>query len=177
VTPLAEGESAEVAFIGKEGIVGSLYLLGPAVLPSRCVMQLEGSALRIGLSVLKSVFDSSIEVRKRILEFVQEQAATTGQIAGCNRLHNVEQRLARWLLMAQDRTNADSLHFTQEYLGEMIGSLRTTVTTIAGELQRRGLIEYQRGHIKILNRHALESAACDCYRVIRELYSNLYKQN
>jgi CRP-like cAMP-binding protein len=177
VTPLAEGDSAEVGFIGREGVIGSLHLLGPAVLPTRCVMQLEGTAFRISLAALQNAFDSSPEVRRGILKFVQEQAATTNQIAGCNRLHDIQQRLARWLLMAQDRTKADSLHFTQEYLSEMIGSRRTTITTVAGNMQRQGIIEYQRGHIKILNRAGLESAACDCYRVIRELYANLYKQN
>jgi CRP-like cAMP-binding protein len=108
---------------------------------------------------------------------LQEQVSTLSQIAGCHRLHEAEPRLARWLLMAQDRTQSEVLHFTQEFLAEMLGSQRTTVTVIAGDLQRSGLIEYSRGKVRILNRAGLEAAACDCYGVIRELYLNLYQEN
>jgi hypothetical protein len=140
-------------------------------------MQLEGSALRIRLSDLKHAFRSSEEIRDRLLEFVQEQAVSVNQIAGCNRLHEAEERLARWLLMAQDRTQSDVLNFTQEFLAMMLGSRRTTVTLIAGSLQRAGLIEYSRGRVKILDRDHLESAACDCYKIIKELFANLYQQD
>jgi CRP-like cAMP-binding protein len=109
------------------------------------------------------------------LEFVQEQTLSVSQIAGCNRLHEAEARLARWLLMAQDRTRSDVLNFTQEFLAMMLGAQRTTVTLVAGDLQRSGLIEYRRGRVKILNRKSLEEAACDCYKVIKNLYNNLYK--
>ena len=102
--------------------------------------------------------------------------AAPNQIAGCNRLHEAEERLARWLLMAQDRTQSDVLNFTQEFLAMMLGARRTTVTLIAGALQKAGLIEYQRGHVKILDRVNLEAAACDCYRIIRDLHTNLYGQ-
>ena len=98
------------------------------------------------------------------------------QLAGCNRLHDNEQRLARWLLMAQDRTNTDTLHFTQEFLAMMLGARRTTVTLIAGVLQRQGLIKYQRGRVKILDRAELEAASCDCYQITKELYASLYSQ-
>src|SRR5438270_1966439 len=101
---MPSGESAEVSFIGREGVVGSLHLLGPASLPIRCTMQLSGSALRVALNDLRQAFDNSLEVRNRILGFVQEQSGVMAQIAGCNRIHDAEQRLIRWLLMAQDRT-------------------------------------------------------------------------
>ena len=175
VTTMAEGGSAEVGVIGREGIVGSLHLLGPAQVPNHCFMQLEGTALRIAFADLQRAFRSSAEIRERILEFVQEQALCLGQVAACHRLHDAEERLARWLLMVQDCTQTDVLNLTQEFLAEMLGAQRTTVTMVAGALQRSGLIQYQRGHVKILNRESLEAAACDCYQVIQQLYKNLYK--
>ena len=108
---------------------------------------------------MRQAYRSSEEIRDRILEFVQEQTISTNQIAGCNRLHEAEERLARWLLMAQDRTQSDVLNFTQEFLAMMLGARRTTVTLIAGALQKAGLIEYQRGHVKIIDRVNLEAAA------------------
>jgi len=177
VTPMSNGEIAEVGFIGHEGVVGSLQLLGSAFISTRCMMQLAGSGLKIPFASLQGMFESSEEIRKRVLEFVQEQAVMVGQIAGCNRLHSAEQRLVRWLLMAQDRTQWDVLQFTQEYLAEMIGTQRTTVTLLAGELQRRGLISYVRGNIQILDGYGLEALACDCYSIIKSLHFNLYAQN
>jgi CRP-like cAMP-binding protein len=176
IVATASGQAAEVGFISSEGIVGGMHLLGPASLPTDCIIQLEGSALRISLSDLKAAFNSSDEIRERILEMAQEQALSMSQISACNRLHEAEERLARWLLMAQDRTEVDVLRFTQEFLAEMLGSQRTTVTVIAGALQRSGLIEYSRGHVRILNREELESAACDCYQVCRNLQANLYRR-
>jgi len=177
VTPMASGEAAEVAFIGHKGLVGSLHLLGPTSVSTRCMMQLGGSGLRIPFAALQSKFEASEEIRGRVLEFVQEQAVMVGQIAGCNRLHSAEQRLARWLLMAQDRTQCDMLRFTQEYLAEMIGTQRTTVTVLAGELQRRGLIRYSRGSVHIVNRDGLEAVACECYLVTKRLHANLYSRD
>jgi CRP-like cAMP-binding protein len=175
VTAMPNGESVEIGFIGREGMVGSLHLLGPASLSTRCMMQMSGSALRVPFAEAKKAFDEVTEVRNRILEFVQEQSAVVEQIAGCNRIHDAEQRLIRWLLMAQDRTDYDTLDFTQEYLSEMIGTQRTTVTVIAGDLQRRGLIRYSRGRIHILNRPGLEASACACDGIVRQLFQNLYR--
>jgi CRP-like cAMP-binding protein len=171
-----DGGTAEVAVIGHEGLVGSLHLLGPAPVSIESFMQLDGTGLRIPLKELRKVFRSSEEVRDRVLEFVQEQALSVSQIAGCNRLHEAEARLARWLLMVQDRTQSDTLRFTQEFLAMMLGAQRTTVTMVAGGLQRSGLIECHRGQVKILSRQNLEDAACDCYQITKNLYHNLYKQ-
>jgi CRP-like cAMP-binding protein len=176
VTAMPDGGTAEVGLIGTEGLVGSFHLLGPAQVFTDCFIQLEATALRIPLSKLRQMFHSSEEIRNRVLEFVQSQALSLGQLAGCHRLHEAEERLARWLLMAQDRVQSNDLHFTQEFLAMMLGSRRTTVTAVAGELQRKGLIEYRRGHVKVLDREALEEAACDCYRIIKQLYVDLYKQ-
>jgi CRP-like cAMP-binding protein len=175
VTAMADGGTAEVGLIGREGMVGSFQLLGPAPVSTDCFVQLEGTALRIPFPKLQKAFRSSEEIRDRVLEFVQEQAITLSQLAGCHRLHEAEERLARWLLMAQDRTQSDVLNFTQEFLAMMLGARRTTVSMVAGALQRSGLIEYQRGRVKILSRENLEDAACDCYRITKQAYLSLYK--
>jgi CRP-like cAMP-binding protein len=170
-----EGNTAEVGLIGSEGIVGGLHLLGPTKVPTDCFIQLEGEGLRMSMESLRKAFFSSWEIHARVLEFVQYQSLTLSQIAGCNRFHEAEERLARWLLMVQDRTGSDVLNLTQEFLGMMLGARRTTVTVIAGIMQRSGLIEYQRGKVGIPNRQNLEAAACDCYRIVQELHEALYK--
>lgn len=175
VTPMIDGGTAEVEIIGREGIVGGFHVLGPAPIPTSCFMQLPGTGLRIELAELRRAFRSSDEVHDRILEFVQSQALVVSQMAGCNRLHEAEARLARWILMAQDRIQSDVINLTQEFLAEMLGAQRTTVTMVAGALQRSGLIEYQQGKIRITNREKLEMAACECYRIAKRLYANLYK--
>jgi CRP-like cAMP-binding protein len=171
------GGTAEVGLIGREGVVGGFHALGPAPAPTDCMMQMAGAALRIPLRDLRDAVNASEEIRRRILEMAQEETASLSQIAGCNRLHEAEPRLARWLLMAMDRTGCDVLNFTQEFLANMLGAQRTTVTVIAGELQRRGVIQYSRGKVRILDRAGLEAAACDCYPVLKELYANLYKRD
>src|SRR6201747_2679192 len=174
VTSMENGETAEVGIVGSEGLVGGLHIMGPAAVTTDAFIQLEGSALKIPLPELRKAFRTSEEIRDRMLEFYQEQSLTMSQISGCNRLHEAEGRLARWLLMAQDRTQSEVLNFTQEFLGMMLGSRRTTVTVMAGILQRAGLIEYSRGRVRIVDRESLESAACDCYKIIKKLLTNLY---
>lgn len=175
VTPMSNGESVEVGFIGHEGVVGGLHLLGPASLSTRCMMQLAGTGWRIQFPDLLDAFNSSPEIHFRMLEFVQQQSVLVGQIAGCNRLHGAEQRFIRWLLTAQDRTRSSALRFTHQYLAEMIASQRTTVTAIARDLQERGFISYSRGVVHIMDRKGLERAACDCYEIIKRLYGRLYR--
>jgi CRP-like cAMP-binding protein len=175
VTAMQDGGTAEVGLIGQEGLVGSFHLLGPARATTDCFIQLEATALKIPLRQLEMEFRTSEEIRDRVLEYVQNQALSLGQLAGCHRLHEAEERLARWLLMAQDRVQSDDLNFTQEFLAMMLGSRRTTVTAVAGELHRKGLIEYRRGRVTILDRQRLENVACDCYQIIKGLYDNLYK--
>lgn len=174
VTAMEDGGTAEVGMVGPEGIVGGMHTMGPGKISSDSFIQLEGSALRIPLPELGKAFRTSEEIRYRLLEFYQEQATLVGQIAGCNRLHESEERLARWLLMAQDRAQTEVLNFTQEFLGMMVGSRRTTVTVIAKTMQRAGLIEYSRGRVKIIDRESLESTACDCYRISKDLLTRLY---
>lgn len=175
VTTMEDGATTEVEIVGHEGVVGSLHLLGSAPVQTNCFMQLGGTALRIEFAKLQDAFNANDDLRTRILEFVQEQALIVSQIAACHRLHSAEQRLALWLLMAADRTQSLNLAFTQEFLAEMMGTRRTTVTAVAMALQNRGLIEYRRGNITILDRPGLEAAACECYRVTHALYTGLYQ--
>jgi CRP-like cAMP-binding protein len=177
VINLPEGGTAEVAVIGREGLTGCLSLLGPSTPPSECFVQLAATAYKIPFDALQKLFLESEEIRTRILEVTQQQTLTMSQIAACNKLHDNEARLSRWLLMIQDRTEDDVLQLTQEFLAEMLGARRTTVAISAGTLQRAGLIEYKRGRVKIVSRENLEAAACDCYQIAKRFHHSLYKQN
>jgi CRP-like cAMP-binding protein len=173
VVSMMYGQTAEVGMIGREGVVGAIHLLGSSPVPTNCFIQLEATALKIPMLAFQTVFRTSEEIRQRVLECAQQQSNDVSQVAGCNRLHEAEARLARWLLTAQDRVGSNMLDFTQEYLAEMIGTQRTTVTVIAGSLQRNGLIRYSRGHVAILDREGLIAAACECYRITRVHYNEL----
>lgn len=177
VVTMAEGGTAEVGLIGREGMVGAMQLLGPTPTPAQSFMQMEGTAMRVRFDELRDLFLTSSELRNRILEFVQQQNVTLEQIAACNKLHEAEQRLARWLLMSRDRTDDDTMIMTQEFMADMLGTRRTTVTLVASSLQERGLISYRRGKVTIVSRANLEKAACDCYRVCNDALHSLYKQS
>ena len=175
VVTMPEGGSAEVGLVGREGLIGAMHLLGPTPTPAQCFVQVEATALRIRMDDLRKLFLANLIFRSRVLEFIQQQNATLEQIAACNRLHEAEFRLARWLMMARDRADADTMLMTQEFLADMLGTRRTTVTLVAGNLQRRGLIEYKRGKVTITDRAGLEQAACNCYRVAKDAMDSLYK--
>jgi len=170
----ASGASAEVGIWGKEGVVECFHLLGHARIPTRCFMQIEGTALRMPFRDLQKEFHENDELRDCILQSVQSQGAILGQLAACNRLHEAEERLARWFLMVRDRMESDTFHLTQEFLAAMLGSRRTTVTAAAGALQRKGLIRYSRGRIHIVDRAGLEKEACECYTTVHEIYQHFY---
>jgi CRP-like cAMP-binding protein len=176
VATMQGGETAEVEMIGSEGVVGAFGLLGPSniPIPTRCFIQMSAEARRLPTGELRKAFEGIPEVRERISSFFQAELATLMQIAGCHRVHEAEQRLSRWMLMAHDRVGGDTLRLTQEFLAEMLGTRRTTVTEVAGSLQRQGYIEYQRGAVRIVDRAGLESAACDCYNIVRRIYQNIY---
>ena len=175
VVTMSEGGTAEVGLVGREGLIGAMHILGPTPTPAQCFIQMEAAALRIRLDDLRAKFEESAELRTAILEFVQQQTVTVGQIAACNKLHEAEARMARWLLMTRDRSDSDTMTMTQEFLADMLGTRRTTVTLVAGSLQRRGLIEYRRGKVTIVSCKELEKAACDCYRVTKDALEKLYK--
>jgi CRP-like cAMP-binding protein len=175
VVTMAEGGSAEVGLIGREGLVGAMQLLGPIPTPSQTFLQIAGTALRIRRDDLRAHFGTSTQLHNHILEFIQQQNVTLEQIAACNKLHEAEERLARWLLMTRDRTDSDTMTMTQEFMADMLGTRRTTVTLVASSLQQRGLISYRRGRVSIVSRANLEKAACDCYRVCNQALTSLYK--
>jgi CRP-like cAMP-binding protein len=159
----SDGRSVEVAIVGKEGIVGTPLGVGLNRGPHRAVMQILGSGLRIKSSVLTDVLGAAPELRLIWNRYVLVQGLQVAQIAACNRLHEIEQRLARWLLMCQDRIDSETLRVTHEFLAQMLGTGRPSVSLAAGILQRGGLIENIRGTVTILNRPGLENAACECY--------------
>ncbi len=174
VVNLPEGGAAEVALIGREGLVGNLALLGPSLASTVCFIQLTGTAYQLRFSELHKIFLDTEDVRTRVMHCAQVQALTTSQLAACNTLHEAEARLARWLLMVRDRTQDDYLPLTQEFLAEMLGTRRTTVSLAAGTLHRAGLIDYKRGKVTIKSATDLENVACDCYPVARRLFDGLY---
>ncbi len=171
---MEDGSGVEVGLLGSESLVEAFYLIGPAEIATTAFVQVSGSALRIPFREIQQEFKANEHFRTRILQSIQGQSLIVSQVAACNRLHEVEERLARWLLMVRDRLSADHFLLTQEFLAEMIGARRTTVTLAAGSLQRSGLIEYSRGHIRILDSDRLQSAACECYPIVRKLVSGLY---
>ena len=172
VVLMADGNGPEVGLIGREGLVEGFHLLGPASVPTSGLVRIEGTALRIPYAELQRDFAACEPLRRRILESVQIRCLIGSQIAACNRLHGLEQRLARWLLMVQDRIGGSMSFLTQQFLAEMLGAQRTSVNSATGSLQRSGLIEYRRGHVRILDREALESAACECYPIVQNLMLN-----
>ena len=174
VISMSNGASTEVGIWGREGLVESFHLLGDSRIPNRCIVQMESTALRMPFKELQKEFQECQELRDCVLQGVQSQGAILGQLAGCNRLHEAEARLARWLLMVRDRTESETFLLTQEFLAIMLGARRTTVTAAAGALQRKGLIKYSRGRIHISNPESLENVACECYATVRELYGSYY---
>ena len=138
-------------------------------------MQLAGSAIRVPFEHLEKTFHQDGDLHRRILEFVQAQTHSLSQLAGCHRIHGASQRLTRWLLHAQNVTESSTINITQEVLSEILGTERVTIAAVAGELQRKGLIEYRRGHIHILDRRCLEKVACDCYSTMKTIHEGLYQ--
>jgi len=176
VSTMSTGASAEVGVWGREGLVESFHLLGSARVPNRCFIQMEATGLRMPYKELQKEFMDNEVLHQAVLQCVQTQGFILGQLAACNRLHEAEQRLARWLLMVRDRVESETYSLTQEFLGNMLGARRTTVTLAAGTLKRNGLIKYSRGRIHIVDPAGLENAACECYRTVRDLYMNYYGQ-
>ncbi|HKR85898.1 MAG TPA: Crp/Fnr family transcriptional regulator [Terriglobales bacterium] len=164
----SDGRSVEVAIVGHEGIVGTPLAVGLQRGPYRSIMQISGTAFRIKSEVLEERLEEAPELRLVLNRFVLIQGLQIAQIAACNRLHEIEQRLARWLLMCQDRVNSEYLPVTHEFLAQMLGTGRPSVSLAAGILQKARTIENARGCVKILNRSQLESAACECYRAIQQ---------
>jgi CRP-like cAMP-binding protein len=168
-----DGKSVEVAIVGKEGMIGTPLAVGLRQGPYRAITQIAGQGWKIKSSALAEILQSAPELRLVLNRYVLIQGLQIAQIAACNRLHEIEQRLARWLLMCQDRVDSDFLPITHEFLAQMLGTGRPSVSLAAGILQRAGLIENLRGTVKILNRTELEESACECYRAIQHFNGGL----
>ncbi len=172
---MADGRSAEISMCGSEGVVPSWHLLGGMPQgPTRCIVQMEMKALRIPFPELQRELQRSEPLRQLVLRCVQRRCMILSQNAACNRLHDAEQRLARWLLTARDLTGTNSVSLSQGFLADILGSRRTTVTLAAGVLRRKKLISYRRGHIQILDHEKLKGAACECYETVQGLFRNFY---
>ena len=167
VVMVQDGRSVEVGITGCEGVVGAPLAFGFESAPMRAIMQITGRGLRLPSATLEETFDRSPNLKFLIERYVMMQQLQVAQLAACNRLHDMDQRLARWLLMCQDRIDSENLPLTHEFLAQILGSGRPTVTIAAGVLERAGLIQNTRGSVKILNRKRLEDAACECYRAIQ----------
>lgn len=167
------GESVEVAVIGREGMTGVYGMLGHDQGAHSVIMQGPGAGLRIRLSVVREEFLKGGIFTQLVHSFLYMQMTQMSQSVLCNRLHPVEARMARWMLTACDRMQTDSLLLTQEFLAQMLGSRRSTVTVAAGELQRIGLINYTRGRVRVVDRAGLEARTCECYSIVRSVYDRL----
>lgn len=168
-----DGRSVEVGITGHEGAVGAPIVFGYERAPMRAIVQLPGSGLRIPCEATQDCFRQSPNLRHLIEHHIMKQQLQVAQLAACNRLHDMDQRLARWLLMCQDTINSEKLPLTHEFIAQMLGSGRPTVTIAAGALERAGLIANTRGAVQIINRKRLEDAACECYRVIQNYNGRL----
>jgi CRP-like cAMP-binding protein len=164
---MSNGKSVEVGLVGSEGFIGTPLLADFRTSPTRIIMQVEGSGFRIPAQRLRKLIASDPSIRAALEKFNQELSIQATQTAACNRLHGVEQRLARWLLMTQDRVG-DSFNLTQEFLAHMLGTRRATVTITSGILQKAGLINSHWGQITIKDRKGLEDASCECYEAINQ---------
>lgn len=170
---MINGATAEMGLVGNEGVVGISLFMGGDTTPNRAVVQGAGDALKLQAKAMRAEFSRGSEFQHLLLRYTQALITQISQTAVCNRIHSVEQRLCRWLLMTRDRTQSDDLQMTHEFISNMLGVRREGVTNSAQGLQQRGLISYVRGHIKILDRKGLESCACECYAVVKEEHDRL----
>ncbi|MDM0084951.1 Crp/Fnr family transcriptional regulator [Variovorax sp. J31P179] len=170
---LENGASAEIAIVGKEGIVGISLFMGGETTPSRAVVQSAGKGFRLSADALKVEFNRAGPVLHLLLRYTQALITQMSQTAVCNRHHSLDQQLCRWLLLSLDRLTGDELVMTQELISNMLGVRREGVTQAAQQLQAAGLIRYVRGRISVLDREGLEKRSCECYAVVKKEYDRL----
>lgn len=173
VITTSDGRSVEAGIVGKEGVVGAGIAVGLKLSPQIAISQVPGNGLRVKIEALKATLTCAPELLFWMNRFAQIQTLLVSQSAACNRLHGIEQRLARWLLMSQDRLDSEAVPLTHEFLAEMLGTGRPSVSVAAAILQRAGLIEYGRGSVTVVNRKGLERAACECYQAVQQFNGDL----
>ncbi len=170
---MEDGASAEIAVVGREGVVGVSLFMGGESTPSRAVVQSAGRAFRLRAQLMKDEFNRAGPVLHLLLRYTQALITQMAQTAVCNRHHSLDQQLCRWLLLSLDRLDGNELVMTQELIANMLGVRREGVTEGALKLQNTGLIRYARGHITVLDRVGLERATCECYAVVKKEYDRL----
>ena len=168
VVVMKDGKTAEAGVVGNEGFTGTPAAVGLNWSTLQAVVQITGDGFRVEVGCLQDALESARHLQLMLSRYAAIRGMQVAQTAACNRLHDIEQRLARWLLMTQDRVDSGSLPITHDFLATMLGTDRPSVSLAAGVLQKKGLIEYTRGAVKIVNRKKLEDFACECYGVIRQ---------
>jgi len=168
VVVMKDGRTAEAGIVGNEGFTGILAAVGLSRSPLHAVVQITGDGFRVEVGALQNTLQSAPQMQLMLSRYAAIRSMQVAQTAACNRLHAIGQRLARWLLMTQDRVDSGSLLITHDFLATMLGTDRPSVSEAAGVLQKKKLIEYTRGAVKIVNRKKLENSACECYGVIQQ---------
>jgi len=174
LTVMEDGTAIEVGTTGHRGVVGAMTGIGFNRAITRAVSQLCGKASKISASKFEIAVRNSPSLRELIIRHKESLLVQAQCIAACNSLHNVEARLGRWILQSRDHIDGDEVNLTQEFIAEMLGVRRTTVTAVAQSLQKAGLIRYKRGHIKIIDRAGLEKSSCECYKTIRNRIAEIF---
>ena len=177
VVTLSTGEAIEAAMVGKDGVVGASAALDGKISLSRAIVQMAGDAVTCDLEVLKKAAMQSQPLLSLLIRHEQTVYAQAQQSAACNATHHVEARMARWMLRARDLSGSDTLPFTQEFLAEMLGVRRTSVSLVAHTLQQAGMIKYARGRIQITNLEGMQETACECYATVNAHYRALLSSN
>ncbi len=170
---MEDGASAEIAVVGNEGVVGVSLFMGGESTTSRAVVQSDGHAYRLKAQLLKDEFFRAGPMQRLLLRYTQALLTQMAQTAVCNRHHSLDQQFCRWLLLSLDRLSSNELVMTQELIANMLGVRREGVTEAAGNVQRAGLISYNRGRITVLDRPGLEARACECYAVVKKEFDRL----
>lgn len=173
VVVMKDGKTAEAGIVGNEGFTGTAAAVGMSRGPLQAVIQITGDGFRVKVAALQNILESAPALQLILSRYGVVQGMQVAQTAACNRLHDVQQRLARWLLMTQDRVDSESLPITHDFLATMLGTDRPSVSKAARALQRKKIIQYTRGAVKIVNRKKLEGAACECYGAIQQYNGQL----
>lgn len=176
VVRLEDGETVEVAMVGNDGVFGAGSALDGCIALNTAIVQRPGYATTIAVTDLRKAAEASEPFRALLMRHEQVILAQALQTAGCNASHSLQSRFSRWLLRANDLAGSESLNFTQEFLGQMLGAQRNSVSVIANTLQQAGLIRYRRGEIQILDLEGLKDISCECYEKVNRLYRNLVRE-
>jgi CRP-like cAMP-binding protein len=172
---MENGASAEIAVVGRDGLLGVALFMGGETMPNRAVVQSAGSALRLSGDVVRQEFARGGAIQRLFLRYTQALITQMAQTAVCNRHHSISQQFCRWLLLSLDRLDTNDIRMTQELIANMLGVRRTSVTETTRKLEDDGAIRYTRGNIEIVNRRALEARVCECYKVVKHESERLFR--